>query len=63
MSGLLFAPFAPLFELDLTLYKLAVLAAPVVYALALRAGELYELFLRHGYDTTTDCAINQERVE
>lgn len=41
------APFAELFELDFSLHKLAVFSAPVIDALTLRAGEFYELFLRH----------------
>lgn len=47
MRGLLLTPLAPLLELDLTLHKFAVLAAPVVYTLTFRTSEFYELFLRH----------------
>lgn len=60
MWGLGLAPLTPLFELDLALHKLLILAAPVVYALALRADELYELFLRHGAQNTSYCTLNQE---
>jgi hypothetical protein len=38
-------PFAVLFELDLALHKLSVLARPVVDAVALRAREFDELIL------------------
>jgi hypothetical protein len=40
-----FAPFAVLFELYLALHELLVLGGPIVYALALVAGELYEAVL------------------
>jgi hypothetical protein len=39
MLGVLFAPAAILFKLNLTLHKFAVLAAPIVNSLAGRAGE------------------------
>ena len=47
MRGLLLAPFAKLFQLNFPLNEFAVFAAPIVYAFALRAGQFYELFLRH----------------
>lgn len=47
MDSLLLAPLAPLGELDLALDLLLVLAAPIVDALALAAGELDESILRH----------------
>lgn len=41
------APFAELFEVNLPLHQLAILARPVVDALALAAGKFDELFLCH----------------
>jgi hypothetical protein len=45
VQGLQSAPVAELFELDFALDKLLVFVAPVVRALALLAGELYEAVL------------------
>ncbi len=42
------APFAVFLQFNLASYELAVLARPVVGALALVAGNLYELVLGHG---------------
>ena len=47
VSRLLLAPLTPLGELYFSLYLLLVLAAPIVDALALAAGELDESILRH----------------
>lgn len=47
MGRVRLAPPAILFKLDLALDKLAVLAAPVINALALAAGQFNELILGH----------------
>jgi hypothetical protein len=41
------APLAILFELNLALHQLFILGGPIVDALALIAGELYQAILRH----------------
>lgn len=41
------APAAILLKLNLPLHRLAVLAAPVIYPLALLAGQFNKLVLRH----------------
>jgi hypothetical protein len=46
------APLAILFELDFALNELLVFAGPVVSALALAAGELYQSFLGHAREYT-----------
>ncbi len=45
VHGLSPAPFAPLFKLYFALHELLVLGGPIVYALALGAGQLYESIL------------------
>ena len=45
MHGLFSAPLTILFDLDLALYQLFIFAAPVVNALAFRAGQSYEKIL------------------
>jgi len=45
MLGLLSAPFAEFFELDLFSDEFLILAGPVIYALAGRAGEFYKSIL------------------
>lgn len=45
VHGLGAAPLAELFEFNFAFHKLFILAGPVVYALALGAGELYESVL------------------
>jgi len=45
--GLCLAPLAVLFELDLALDELLVLAGPIVDASAFTAREFYELILGH----------------
>jgi hypothetical protein len=45
--GVCLAPFAVLFDIDLSLDEFAVLAGPVIDTAALGAGELEKLILRH----------------
>ena len=47
MRSVRLAPFTVFLEFYLALYKLPILARPIVGAAALRACELYELILRH----------------
>ena len=47
MDGLLAAPFAPLFKLDLALDELLVFGRPIVNTLAVLAGEADQAVLRH----------------
>jgi hypothetical protein len=47
VDGLLAAPLAPLFKLDLALDELLVFGRPIVNALAVGAGEADQAVLRH----------------
>jgi hypothetical protein len=49
MLGLLAAPFAVLFKLDFFCDEFLVLAGPVIYAFAGRAGKFYKSILGHRY--------------
>ena len=52
-------PFAILLQFDLARDKLSILAWPIVGAVALRAGDFYELILRHGRHYTGNMKIMQ----
>jgi len=45
MNGVLLAPFAKLFELNLSFNELLILGRPIINPFAVRAGEFYQSIL------------------
>ena len=62
MDRLCPAPFAVFFKFNLALHQLFILGGPIVDALALVAGELYESILRHAGHYSSARPIGQLAV-